>query len=81
MTPEALPSSVVMFSLYLKQNTYYVIISTDSGHEVAITQCLPERTKNTAINLNQDGSEQAEIRAKHTPNGSQKCHCLGQPAR
>lgn len=45
-----------------------------------ITQHLPEGTENMAINLNQDGSDRAEIRAKHTPNESQKCHCLGQPA-
>lgn len=38
---------------------------------VVITQCLRERTENTAIILNQEGSEWA---------GSQKCHCLGQTA-
>jgi hypothetical protein len=42
---------------------------------------LPERTEKTAINLNQDGSDRAEIQAERTPNESQKCHCLGQPAR
>jgi hypothetical protein len=47
----------------------------------ALTQHVPERTENTAINLNEDGSDRTEIQAEHTQNVCQKCHYLGQPAQ